>query len=334
MLLLLLFLQESELDRIARDFEQKRAKAQTREAYLQTLDDARGAVEAYLKRNPKEHDRAEFMIAEMSIYREDFAGAVTKFDAFVAKYPDVPHTAKARFLAAEIQLQMEKDGDASARFADFVKRHPADARVFEARLYLAILLGYARKFGEAAAEFEKLRAEFKNRREGWTAALQLVVCHHLAEKNADAIRALDEVIAGCPESGIVSTAKRLREEYGRIGRTVEEVPRGKVVVLHFFTPDLAIAAAEVQFLKRVRGATIVSVSVDTDEAKLKTFTSEMGVDWTVVRDGKPFEGTLAKAHGVRALPWITVFDRKGRARFFNLGGRDLRLAVETLSEEK
>lgn len=335
LLLAWVLLQESELDRIERDFEAKRKKAATREEFRTAVDDARDALEAYLKRNPKHHDRAEFMIAETLIYREDFAGAVAKFDAFVAKYSDVPHTAKARFLAAELQLQMEKDEDAARRFAEFAKLHSGDERAFDARLYLALLKGYARKFDEAVADLEKLRAEFKDRREGWAAALQLVVVLHVAERNGEAARVLDEIVAGCPVSALAEAAKRLKEEYARMGRAAD-VPQGKVVVLYFFSSKLAIAAAEAQFLKRIRSkdVAVVGVSVDTDEKNLEAFVADLGIDWTIVKDGKPFEGKLAKAHGVRALPWLTVFDRKGRARFFNLGGRDLRGAVERLVQER
>jgi len=46
------------------------------------------------------------------------------------------------------------------------------------------------------------------------------------------------------------------------------------------------------------------------------------------------DGRTARAFDVRGLPALTLIDRKGKIRFYNIAGRDFRNAVAKLLQEK
>jgi hypothetical protein len=76
------------------------------------------------------------------------------------------------------------------------------------------------------------------------------------------------------------------------------------------------------------------VSLDVDRKDLVLLRETARITWPILHDGKGFDGRLARLYDVRLLPSLRVIDRKGKLRFFNLAGKDLRFAVAKLLEEK
>ena len=347
---------EGEVDRIMLKFFQQREKVGSQEGFKRLVAATREQLEKFVKENPgnKDLERAEFHIAESLHSEEKLTEALGKFRAFVKDRAASPNAAAARFALGEIQLQMEKDAEARAAFEDFVKAHPKDERALYAKLFIGITLQNERKYDEAAAALAAAREEFKGRKESWSAVLQLAIVRHAQEKNAEARAALEEVVRDCPERGPADIARRHLAEYLKMGKPApafvdkdssgQEVSleklRGRVVVLYFFDTSLAGAVAEASFLRRMRETfkpedlEIVGISVNPEKKDLATFLAEKHASWPLVHDGKGFDGLVPLLYGIRGLPSLTVIDRKGTIRFFNLAGRDLRHALLKLVEEK
>ena len=70
------------------------------------------------------------------------------------------------------------------------------------------------------------------------------------------------------------------------------------------------------------------------EREFDTFKRIAEVPWTLVRDGKRFDGDIARKFTEKGLPHLVVLDAKGVIRFYIVSDRDLRLAVKTLLDEK
>lgn len=354
--ILLLSPQESDVDRIMLRFKQRSTQVRTDEQFRQLLAQTRGELERFLKEKPKDKEahRAAWHVAESWLTESNADKALERVDAFLKDYPSSEHVPSARFARADLLLQREDDAGARAAFEEFSKLHPKDERAFFARLGVAVTLQNERKYEEAAAILKAARDEHKDRRESWGALMQLAVVRHVQEKDAEARAALEEIIRACPDREPVDIARRHLAEYLKVGQPAPpfaerdlkgadfslEKARGKVVVLYFFDPGLSTAVSEAAFLKRVRQAfkpedlQILGVAVNLDRKDLGPFAAEMQVDWPIHFDGKGYEGKLARLYDARLLPALTVIDRKGRIRFFNVAHRDLRHGVAKLLEEK
>jgi len=186
--------------------------------------------------------------------------------------------------------------------------------------------------------------------------MQLAVVYHVQEKNADAKRTLEEIIRDCPDKEPVEIARRHLGEYLKLGQdapgfaekdidgrdTSLEKMRGKVVVVYFFDPG-ASAISEGQFLKRAREEAvkagrgddlqIVGVSIGTDRKEIAIYRAQARADWMLFHDGRGIDGKFARLYDVRGLPSLTVIDRKGKIRFYNISGRDFRNCIAKLLEE-
>ena len=187
--------------------------------------------------------------------------------------------------------------------------------------------------------------------------MQLAVLYHVQEKNADAKRTLEEIIRDCPDKEPVEIARRHLTEYLKLGQEAPgfaetdiegrdaslEKMRGKVVVVYFFDPA-ASAVTEGQFLKRTREEAvkagrgddlqIVGVSIGTDRKEIALYKAQARADWMIFHDGRGIDGKFPRLYDVRALPSLTVIDRKGKIRFYNISGRDFRNCIAKLLEEK
>lgn len=353
-ILTMLLLQDSEVERILRTFDSDRRKAKTEDEYHKAVDACRASLADYLKRSPDAPDgaRARFHLAELTAQRGDLEGALRLYDELVSRHPSDERVPPARLAAAEAALHLERDAEARKRLEEWIAAYPKDDRVLRAHLFLAMLPMYESRFEDSAKALDLVRKEAGDRPESWMAAMQLVVCHHLAENRDAARRTLEEVIRTARDPSLASAAKRLHEEYSLLGR---EMPaekasdatgqefrlgahRGKVVVLYFFTPSLSVADEEVRFLRGLhdrlgeRGLVILGVSVDPRRKAFEQFRTTRSIPWTTYLDGQ--EGNLARMFSVRGLPSLWALDRQGRARFFNLSGRNLRMALEKLLTEK
>lgn len=356
---LLLMPQEGELDRILTRFQQRREKARSEGEFRRLLADARLELENFIKEHPnhKELHRAAFQIAETYLAAQDYDRAYDRLQAYLRDYPAGADAPSARFALAEILLEKEKDAEGRAAFEEFARLYPTDDRTIFARLYVAISYQNEKRYDEAIALLQKAREEFKARKESWGAMMQLAIVYHLQEKNADAKRTLEEIIRDCPDKEPVEIARRHLGEYLKLGQDAPgfaekdidgrdaslEKMRGKVVVVYFFDPGSS-AVTEGQFLKRAREEAvkagrgddlqIVGVSIGTDRKEIAVYRAQVRADWMLFHDGRGIDGKFARLYDVRALPSLTVVDRKGKIRFYNIAGRDFRNCIAKLLEEK
>jgi TolA-binding protein/peroxiredoxin len=352
--------QEGELDRILLRFQQRREKVHSEGEFRRLLADSRLELEAFLRDNPKHKDvpRATFQIAETYLSAQDYDHAAEKLRGYLKDFPDGADASSARFAMAEIYLEQEKDAEARAAFEDFARRHPNDERAPFARQYIAITLQNEKRYDEAVALLDAFHKENRGRRESWSALMQLAVLYHVQEKNAQARATLEEIIRDCPEKEPVEVARRHLVEYLKIGRDAPgfsdkdlegrdaslDKMRGKVVVLYFFDPGLTSAMTEAAFLRRARedaaksghsdDLQIIGVCIGTERKDVGIYKVEAKIDWNLIFDGRGIDGKFARLYDVRGLPSLTVIDRKGKIRFYNIAGRDFRNCLPKLLEEK
>jgi outer membrane protein assembly factor BamD (BamD/ComL family)/peroxiredoxin len=347
--------QDGEVDRILLRFRQRADRATTIQEFRRLLMDTRAELERFLKDHPKHRDaaRAAFHVAESYLSDRDFDPALERLDAFLRDHPASEHAPTARFARGEALLEKENDAAARAAFEEFGRLYPDDKRAVIARIYAAVSLQNEKRYDEAAAALGEARRRYKDQKESWNAVMQLALLHHVQEKHADARRTLEELIRECPEREPVEIARRHLTEYLRAGGDAPafwekdlagnpaslEKLRGKPAVLYFFESAGPAAIAETGFLRRAReqlkgDVEILGFSLDLDRRELGGFLEERKVDWPILFDGKGFDGKLARLYDVRGLPHLVVLDRKGKVRFFNVAGRDLRNVLARLLEEK
>ncbi len=347
--------QDGEVERVLLRFRQRAERTTTIQEFKRLLEDTRAELERFLRDHPKHRDapRAAFHVAESFLSERDFDRAIERLDAFLKLHPSSEHAPTARFARAEALLEKENDGEARAAFEEFGKLHPEDKRAVIARLYVAVTLQNEKKYDEAAAVLADARRRFKDQKESWSAVMQTALLLHVQEKHADARRTLEELIRECPEREPVEIARRHLAEFLRVGSdapafaekdlagnpvSLEKV-RGKVAVLYFFESPAPAAVPESGFLRRARDqfkaeVEVLGVSLDLDRRDVGLFVEQRKVDWPVFFDGKGFDGRLPRLYDVRGLPHVLVLDRKGKVRFFNVAGRDLRNVLARLLEEK
>lgn len=258
----------------------------------------------------------------------------------------------------EILVEKERDADARAAFEEFLKRHPTDERAVIARLYTAITWQNEGKYEQAADLLRAARQDYKNRKESWGAMMQLAVALHVQEKNAEARKTLEDLIRECPDREPVEVARRHLTEYLKCGQdapvfadkdiegrdaSVDRL-RGKVVAIYFFDPAAQAAYPEAAFLRRAKEEAakagkaddfqIIGVSIGADRKEMAMYRAQARTDWMLLHDGKGIDGRIPRMFDVRALPSMTVVDRKGKIRFYNIAGRDFRNSIAKLLEEK
>lgn len=351
--------QDGELDRILVRFQQQREKVRSEAEYRRLLAAARTELETFLKANPRHKDapRASFQIAETWLSGQDYDQGLLQLKSYLADYPDGADAGAVRFALGEVLLEKEKDAEARAAFEEFVRKHPADERVVVARLYVAISFQNEGKLDEATELLRAVRQDYKNRKEAWGAMMQLAVALHVQEKNAEAKKTLEELIRDCTEREPVEVARRHLTEYLKTGQdapifagqdidgrdTSVDKLRGKVLVIYFFDPAAQAAYPEAAFLRRAKEDAaragkadefqILGVSIGADRKEMAMYKSQARADWILLHDGKGIDGRIPRLFDVRALPSLTVVDRKGKVRFYNIAGRDFRNAIAKLLQE-
>lgn len=351
--LVLAVAQDGEVDRILRDHAERLQRARS-EAEERAADFAtRAALEAFLRDHPSHPDgpRAAWLVVESYLLEPSPDRALERVDAYLRSNPDAPQAAAARFARGELLLRKEDWAGAREAFDAFLARHPKDERGLFAGLLKAVALQHEGRDDEAAALLRKAHEAHRDRPDAWQALLQLAALHHARERGDEARRALEEVIAANPDPELVEAARRHLTAYLRLPREIPafaardlegrplgpETLRGKVAIVYFFDSRLAPAVGEAIELRRLReahpGLVVAGFSMDADRRDVLRLRDELKIDWPLSFDGRAYQGEAAQAFGVARVPSRFVFDKGGRARFYNVQGPDLRRGVEKLLKE-
>jgi len=353
-LLLAALAQDGEVDRVLAGHEQKMRAVRSPGESRRVLAETRAKLDEFLKAHPKHPDvpRAAWHAAESLLGAGELDPALERLRALVRDHPDAAPTSNARFAIGEALLDKEDWAGARAAAADFLQRHPKDERAFFAKAMTGSAYAAEGDYDRAVETLLAARDAHKDRPESWGALLQAAVYRHARARNDEARRALDEVIQSCPDTETRDLARLHLSAYLKVGGELPafagkdtrgadagvDALSGKVGVIYFFDSTFAPAVGELRALKKIREAlpdvAILGVSMDLEKKDLAAFMVQERPDWPVLHDGKGYDGAAARAYDVRRVPALWVVDRKGRLRYHNLAGADLRRAIAGLLQEK
>jgi peroxiredoxin len=115
--------------------------------------------------------------------------------------------------------------------------------------------------------------------------------------------------------------------------------RGKVVLIDFWATWCPPCVKEMPVLKKLyaelkdKDFSIVGISLDTNEDKLKSYVKDQALDWDICFTGKGWYDDTAKLYNVAQIPSTWIIDRFGKLRYFDVHGEELATIVKELLNE-
>lgn len=116
------------------------------------------------------------------------------------------------------------------------------------------------------------------------------------------------------------------------------VPKGKVVMLEFWASWCGPCRGEIPHLKHLDETksdqfSIVSISLDENDAAWQKAMKEEGMVWTQLVDYKGFDGEISKAYNIFGIPHSLILDEEGRIMKVGLRGAFLDAYLEKMAKE-
>jgi peroxiredoxin len=357
MLALTLLLQESDVDKVLRDFYERQRLARNPDETRKLAREAKNKFDAMVKAGTSAA-RASFHAGEMCLFLEDTAEALARFKAAVAGAKDLPKEllAGARFIAGELCLQESDPASARTYLGEFIANHADDERLYGAKILAEMSHAIEGKPDAAIDGLKKLRGEHQGKPSEWPLVAAMAAVSHFAERQGEARAFFEEIVRGCPEPQVTRSAKTALENHLAVGRELafsakdangQELDatklRGRVVVIYFYSIFEQRAPLEATTIRRaIRGldqdVTAIGVCLDRRAEDFDRFRRDMNVTWHAVHEKDGYDGKLAQACGARGMPHLLILDRKGKVRFFNpfltMAGTEIRLLLEKLVAEK
>lgn len=357
LLALAILLQDSEVEKLIKEFYEKQPRARTPDETRRLARDVKEKLDGFVK-SGKEVARASFHAGEMCLFLEETSDALARFKAAIAGAKDLSKDlqATARFVAGELCLQENDPAGARAHFGEFVASHADDPRLFGARVMTELSHAMEGKPETAVEGLRKLREEHKGKPSEWQIVAAIAGVWHFAERPAEGRAALEEILQSCPQPDMSRAAKATLENQLSVGKNLTfkgrdsggveldlERLRGRVVIVYFYSIFEQRAPLEAAAIRKtIRGldkdVVAIGVCLDRRAEDFDRFRKDLNVTWFAIHEKDGYDGKIAQACGVRGFPHLLILDRKGKVRFFNpfltMAATETRLLVEKLVAEK
>ncbi len=124
------------------------------------------------------------------------------------------------------------------------------------------------------------------------------------------------------------------------GQTVDlEKYKGKLTILNFWATWCDPCIQEFPKIKKMygkfkdQGVQLIGISLDDDIEDLRGFTTQEGVDWPQIFDGKRWKGAVPSMYHVTVLPTFVALDRENKVRYVGGDTEALTQIITTLLAE-
>jgi len=115
--------------------------------------------------------------------------------------------------------------------------------------------------------------------------------------------------------------------------------KGAVVMALFWASWCPDCVEEIPLIREIyrqyhdQGLQIIGISLDQDEKQFKTFLKEQQIPWRNSFSGEGWNDPTAQIYNVSSIPSIWLVDHRGTLRYFDVHGKDLKKAVDSLMNQ-
>ena len=277
-------------------------------------------------------DEYEKLIDEMRQRRStvspgEFIGIMEeRLVAFISRFPDSPEAADAHLSLGQLYVQTGRPEKAVIHLEAFIARgdEGRPGEIAGAKYYLGKSYLMLDELDKAEAPLREIAGAGRGIPERIRSA---------AAMDLERIPVLRRLVIGNPAIPIEAKTSD--------GKEISlENYKGTVLLLDFWASWCAPCRHEMPNVKKIykefnsKGFEILGISLDESSAKFRGFIEEQGITWPQIFDGKGWNSEVGKSYAVSSIPATFLLDRKGRIRYRDLRGTDLRAAVENLIEER